>query len=296
MQVNKKILSINSMTGFARYQHEDEHGVYIWEIRTLNHRFRDICFVLPAFVKQAEISIRNKISNILSRGKIDVQLTFIPNSQQFCSISINEKMLDSMKDVVNVMSNKFGETVLPSFDSILNYPGVIVPDEKHTEILHSSIIKSLSLVLDELIQSRSNEGDRLKEFLQFRVTSLLSLVDDLVNYEQQWLGIYRNNLHKKVASFGIDIDENRLEQEIVLLADKMDIAEEICRLKQHLLEFRNVLILGGVVGRKLDFILQEVFREVNTIGSKMSILPVTKIIVDIKVIIEQMREQAQNIE
>lgn len=283
------------MTAFANFQLDDPKGLLIWEIRSLNHRFCEISLNIPNDLGIFEDKLRELVLERIKRGRIVASLQFYPNKSQGTDILLNESLATSLHTTLLSLATKFGMDK-PNLDSIISYKGVLNCQLSSVEELGPTLLSSMNGALDILLRGRKNEGGKIKSFMDERLDSAKQLICELQLQEESWISVYREKLLNKVTTMGISLHEGRLEQEIALIAEKADIAEEIHRLTSHLDDLESILLEGGVVGRKIDFILQELHREVNTIGSKAVDIAISKIIVNLKVLFEQMLEQIQNIE
>ncbi len=296
MQVGKKVSNIHSMTAFSRHQSQDSKGLFIWEIRSLNHRYCDLIVHIPSAFRDMESKVRELIATKVKRGRIDASLQFIPNGSQDTDILLNESLVNALHKTFGELENKFESMGSVSVDSILNFPGVMEHQLADATMLHPMALDALGIAMNKLIDGRKSEGDKQKLFLEARLEEIGKDLKNLRSFESQWIENYRKNLLKKIENLTTSVDSVRFEQEVALMAEKVDIAEELHRLESHIDDVKRIILAGGVVGRKLDFILQELHREANTIGSKAVLREVSKIIVNLKVVIEQIREQVQNIE
>ncbi len=286
------------MTAFARVEQDIDLGTLSWELRTVNHRYLEISFRLPEDLRVLEPAIRQRINKRLSRGKVDVGLRFKANTAVTTDISIDrayvEKIVQGLTDVQRLLPQP-GELNVSALE-LLKWPGVIQPRGVDPEPLHQCALSMLDKALDELVASREREGEKLKAMLLQRCAGLTALVEAASLRLPEVLANVRLRLKQRFDELQQSLDAQRLEQEIVLVAQKMDVAEELDRLQAHLSEMNHILAKGGSVGRRLDFLMQEFNREANTLGAKSADVETTRLSVDMKVLIEQMREQIQNIE
>ncbi len=289
---------IRSMTAFARVEQDIDLGTLSWELRTVNHRYLEVSFRLPEELRVLEPAIRERINKRLRRGKVDVGLRFKPNTAVTTDISIDrvyvEKIVQGLTDVQRLLPQP-GELNVSALE-LLKWPGVIQPRGFDPEPLHQCALNMLDNALDELMEGREREGEKLKAMLLQRCAGLTALVEAANLRLPDVLLNVRSRLQQRFEELQQSLDAQRLEQEIVLVAQKMDVAEELDRLQAHLSEVNHILAKGGTVGRRLDFLMQEFNREANTLGAKSADVETTRLSVDMKVLIEQMREQIQNIE
>lgn len=287
---------LRSMTAFARLEQPYDFGTLTWELRSVNHRYLDLNIRLPEDLRGLEQVVREKIGAKLKRGKVDVSLRYKLSSSAVTSIEIDEEFVKNLL-AANAKLNQIasGSGEIDSL-AILRWPGVIKEQERDWTPLEAAAAKQLDSVLDELLAAREREGQRIAEMLQQRCQAIAGLVTDVRKRRPDALQYIRNKVETKIADMKLQVDQNRLEQELVLIAQRMDVDEELDRLDSHLEEMNNVLSQNQPMGRRLDFLMQELNREANTLGSKAADAETTKSTVDLKVLIEQMREQIQNIE
>lgn len=289
---------INSMTSFARVELETMFGTLSWELRSVNHRFLEMAIRLPEELRSSEPSVRERIGQRLKRGKVDVSLRFKPSNVAAEEINLDKafaaKLVNALMDIHQLMPQP--EELNVDATEILRWPGVIQPQEVDQQKLQAEILALLDKALDQLLESRQREGEKLKAMILQRCEGMAELVEKAKQRLPEVLDNYRQRLLQRFEELKQSLDEQRLEQEIVIVAQKMDVAEELDRITAHISEVQHVLEKGGAVGRRLDFFMQEFNREANTLGSKSMDVDTTRISVDMKVLIEQMREQIQNIE
>lgn len=291
---------IRSMTAFARVEDSNEKGSITWELRSVNHRYLEPGIKLPEDFKQLEPDIRKLLPNYLNRGKVDIGLRYKLDQQQQGAIGLNVDIVQSLREVEQQVLNIVHEGSKLSVGDILGWPGVISDVERDFTSLNELAIKSLEQALEQLQQGRETEGKALEEMIRSRCAQISEIVAELRKHRPQMLTALREKwetaLDEKLKQWRETANENRLEQELVMLAQKLDVAEELDRLDTHVDEVLKVLDRDEPVGRRLDFLMQELNREANTLGSKSQDGQTTQYAVDLKVLIEQMREQVQNIE
>ena len=286
---------IRSMTAFADGEIMAESLVILCELRSVNHRYCDISIRLPERLKFSECEVRRLIAEKLKRGKIECSLSFkkLPNTQSFAvNIDLIEKLLEATAKIEAVMNNPQPFSAL----EILAFPGVQQENETSKEILLHKIMRLLETTLDTMLETRGREGGLLADMLADRCQRMQ---DHLVSAHRRMPEVLKNlraKLTGRVIELVAEPNFDRLEQELVLLTQKMDVDEELDRLEAHITEVLHTLKQTEPVGRRLDFLMQEMNREANTLGSKSSDREMTQISIDLKVLIEQMREQIQNIE
>lgn len=286
---------IQSMTAFSRQELPMELGTLTWEIRSVNHRYLEINLRLPELFRAFEASIRDYLGKQISRGKIEAYLSFIPNVNSN-HIQINETLVKELMVTSQQITQFFTESTPLRVIDILKWPGVVATAEMDKDFVQQKVMNLLEVSVTELIKNRQREGEALKQCLIQR----LAAVQVQINQIKQRIPEITLQVHKKlqqrVAVLKLDCEQSRLEQEIALQLQKMDVAEELDRLSAHIIEAQRVLEQGGTAGRRLDFLLQEFNREANTLGAKSIDTEMTNGSVELKVLIEQMREQVQNIE
>ena len=284
-----------SMTAFARQQSEHDWGTLVWEIRSVNHRYLETGLRLPESLRSAETLCRDLLRKNLSRGKIDAQLKFTPNLA-VGSISVDSHLLNQINAANTEISKLMPQLQQPSTLDVLRWPGVAQESKQDAKQIEAELVSLFNSCLLSLQGQREKEGAHLKSFIEQRLDSISSIIDEIKQAMPDILKDQHSRLKDALGDLTETLDPGRLEQEMVLLAQKADISEETDRLQAHVQEVRNILGQTGAVGRKLDFLMQELNREANTISSKASAASTTNRAVDLKVVIEQMREQIQNIE
>jgi uncharacterized protein (TIGR00255 family) len=284
-----------SMTAFARQQAEQEWGTLVWEIRSVNHRYLETNIRLPESLRAAEGQCRDLLRKNLSRGKVDAQLKFTPNLASG-SISVDQDLLSQINLANTEISKLMPELQQPTTLDILRWPGIAQESKQEAKNIESALVTLFKDCLQGLQEQRQKEGAHLKSFIEQRLDSITSIVEDIKTAMPDILQSQHAKLKDTLADLSESLDPARLEQEMVLLAQKADISEETDRLQAHVHELRSILSQSGAVGRKLDFLMQELNREANTICSKAVVIETTLNAVELKVLIEQMREQIQNIE
>lgn len=284
--------TLQSMTGFARGRSESADQSFVWEIRSINHRYLDIAFKLPPSMRSLEVRIREIVHEVIHRGRIEISL----QTYNIFSGSLDDLNRDSLDALASLMScvHKRHPDLLPgSVSDLLRWPGV-VPEETVGD--GSEDLPGFRATLDQLVISRVDEGARLSRVIQEKLEQCLSVIDAL---QQELPAIEertRQKLERRIAEIQGEVEPERIAQEIALLLIKNDVTEELDRLKLHLEESISLLKGGGPVGRRLDFLMQELNREANTLGAKSVNTTMTKASIDLKMLIEQSREQIQNLE
>ena len=287
---------LHSMTGFARKAAECSTGTLTWELRSVNHRYLDVQFRLPEELRPSEAELRQQITAVLDRGKVDAQLNFRRQSGDKQALQINAEALAQLQSAVSELSGSFGEMRPLNPLDVLRWPGVVEEPEVDQGPLLEAAQELLGETLAMLAEMRAGEGSRIADMLISRcddIEQIANAVAERMDLVQEGV---RNKLLERLKRLEIDADSGRLETELALIAQKMDVAEEIDRLGSHITEIRKIVTQKGPVGRRLDFLMQELNREANTLGSKSADNETTKAAMDLKVLIEQMREQIQNVE
>jgi len=284
-----------SMTGFARRESRTEVGALAWEVRTVNHRYLEVALRLPDELRAAESELRELVGQRLARGKVDATLRR-EGGGRAGSLVVDEELAREVAAAARRIATVAGGAETPSAFDLLRWPGVASVAAPDPASLVGAARELLVATLDELLANRRREGAKLAAAIDERARALRSLVAAQRCRAPELAAAFRARLGARVAELGASLDPQRLEQEVVLLAAKGDVAEELDRLDAHLDELAQTLARSEPVGRKLDFLLQEFNREANTFGSKAQDPASTKVAVEMKVLIEQMREQVQNLE
>ena len=287
---------VYSMTAFSRQQLEHEWGSLTWEIRSVNHRYLEPSVRLPENFRSLENPIRRQLRDKLYRGKIECLLRFRTVEANQIDWQLNLDLISQLtKANVEINNNIGGDYKLSSLD-ILKWPGVISDQSIDEEIFNKEAMGLFEKALDDLMAVREREGASLRDAILKRIASIQRIIDSIQAKMPSIILKQKENLLNKLEDIKAEFEPTRLEQEITLLAQKADVDEELDRLNSHLQEAKRVLDSGGQIGRRLDFLMQELNREANTLSSKSIVVETTKSAVELKVLIEQMREQIQNIE
>ena len=294
---------VQSMTAFTRQQLDREYGSLAWEIRSVNHRYLEASVRVPESFRALENTVRDALRKQLNRGKVECQLRFqteAADGAPVSKINVDEELVKQLIEAGDVISSlasdAAGHTAKLSTAELLRWPGVIGTAELDKKALEHDALELFAVALKDLIATREREGAELSEFIGQRIDAIRAIVADVRLMMPDILAKQRENLLAKIAEIDIEIDPTRLEQEVALLAQKADIDEELDRLGAHVNEVERVLRSDDQMGRRLDFLMQELNREANTLSSKSIVVETTRSAVDLKVLIEQMREQIQNIE
>ena len=284
-----------SMTGFARHESNFSWGQVTWEIRSVNHRYLEPHFRLPEKLRSLEPNLRDALRNSLSRGKIEVNLQLQTN-QLSQTLAIDSQLLVELANAAQTVSQTLENSGPVNPLEALRWPGVIQESQLDFEQIQIDALTAFKTALDKLIDQRGREGNELAQLIETRLQTIEELVAQLRTQIPAILTSQKQKIIDRIEALEVEIDQNRLEQELVYLAQKSDVDEELDRLITHVGETRHCLKQKKSIGRRLDFLMQEFNREANTLGSKSSASDTTKIAIELKVLIEQMREQVQNIE
>ena len=286
----------SSMTAFARQQSEHEWGTLVWEIRSVNHRYLEPSFRMPESLRHLEGPLREQLRNSVQRGKIDAQLKFHPNAAATNSITINEDVLQQLQITTSQIVSRFPDSAPLNPLDVLRWPGLVVENEQDTKIIEEKTQALFASALQDLLLQRIREGAQLKILIEDRLQAVGNIVATIRNELPRIISAQADRIRNQFAELQLQLDPQRLEQEIVLITQKADIHEEVDRLDTHVKEVLHTLNQKAAIGRRLDFLMQEFNREANTICSKSIVTSTTFGAVELKVLIEQMREQIQNIE
>jgi uncharacterized protein (TIGR00255 family) len=287
---------LRSMTAFARREADTETGVISWEIRSLNHRYLEPGLRLPEELRAAEAAVRERLGKRLARGKVECTCRYRPLSAGAVPVDIDADNLARLLVACDKVAAELPAAVPLNPLDILRWPGVLQENVVDTEPLVSSALTLLDRTLDDLVANREREGEQIAGLLRQRCDAMSALVMKARELLPGIRAALRTRLETRLAELDISADPGRLEQELVLQLQKVDVDEEMDRLQNHIEEVRRVLERREPIGRRLDFLMQELNREANTLGSKSVSSETTGISVELKVLIEQMREQVQNVE
>ncbi|MCD6048543.1 MAG: YicC family protein [Gammaproteobacteria bacterium] len=285
-----------SMTGFARTTRQAELAQFTIELKSVNHRFLDVQINTPEAFNMLEFPWRNLLRENFSRGRIECFLRIQWFSAPQSGLPIDEALLNQLIKTVENIAQKSAQIHQASPIEILKWPGVINPNLLNLDTLQNSILEAFQETIRALQKVRAEEGKQIALFIEERLNKISALAEEVRLMLPELIELQKQRLIKKFEEANINLDPERLAQEMVLFAQRGDVAEELGRLAIHLKAVKNLLTQGGSVGRKLDFMMQELNREVNTLGSKSMSADVTQKVVAMKVCIEEMREQIQNIE
>lgn len=286
---------IHSMTAFSRHEIKGEWGNAVWEIRSVNQRFLETYFRLPEQFRSIEPVLRERFRKQLNRGKVECALRFNANAGAKSNLTMNTALAENLLKHANWINEQTLNSQISPLD-IMRWPGVMEAEEADMTTIQSEILAGFDQALKEFIAARASEGQNMKALIEQRLDGIVVEADKVKAFMPEVIEWQRTRITDKFNDAKIDLDSTRVEQELVLLAQKMDVDEELDRLHSHVKETKSILKKGGAQGRRLDFMMQEFNREANTLGSKSINADITNAAVELKVLIEQMREQIQNIE
>jgi len=287
---------ISSMTAFSRQEVSHSWGSLTLELRSVNHRYLDLGLRLPEELRVLEGRIREQIQNRLARGKVDLQVRYQPEQHVSGDLQLDTVLLEQLAAASERVKDYFRDSRPISTLEVMRWPGVLQIPQVDPEVLHTSAMELLDAALADLVQGRRREGEKLKAILEQRCQAILDIVEQMRDLIPEIKQNWRDKIQSRLAEVPGELDTGRLEQEVVLMAQKIDVDEELDRLNTHVAEVRRGLDSDKPIGRRLDFLMQELNREANTLGSKSADARTGTTSVDLKVLIEQMREQVQNIE
>ena len=286
---------IQSMTGYARHEFKADWGTATWEMRSVNQRFLETYFRLPEQIRSLENPLRERLRKQLQRGKVECNLRLQIEQKTEGGLCLNEELARSLISSANWVANQSSSAQINPLD-VLRWPGVVAQQEDDMDAIQADVMAAFDACLAEFIENRASEGKALERLIEERLDGIAEQVTFVRGRMPEVLQWQREKLLARFEDASIELDPQRLETEMVLLAQKTDVAEELDRLSAHVVETRKILRKGGACGRRLDFMMQEFNREANTLGSKSINTDITAAAVERKVLIEQMREQIQNIE
>ena len=285
---------IHSMTGSASKLVNSQLANINIDISSVNGRYLEIYLKLPDNLRHLDSKLRALCQEKLTRGKLDCYITYALNAQ--ASLNIDANQLEALSEALNQVEKTIPNACNLNPMEILQYPGILKQPANIQDLIDEQVLENFAKALDSLVKTRESEGEKLKQALQVRL-DLIEKQADLIEAQLTNLTkIEREKILKKIEDLKIEIDPQRIEQEVAIIAQKADVEEEYDRLRAHIKEVRSIIDKGGICGKRLDFMMQEFNRESNTLASKASNLDITRIAVELKVLIEQMREQVQNIE
>lgn len=285
-----------SMTGFARQEAQHPWGSLACEIRSVNHRYLEPFLRMPEQLRVLEPEFREKLKNRLSRGKVEISFQLALDTHQDENLGVNEALASALIQSAKVIAAKLENSAAINPLEILRWPGVMQTREINIDEIHAAAHALYDQALDQLSANRQREGDELVNFISQRLTNISEHVVRVREQIPELQKQFQDKLRTRLETLKVEVDEERFHQEVAYAAQKSDIAEEVDRLDAHVAEVRHTLKQSEPIGRRLDFLMQELNREANTLSSKSVSSDTTQIAVDLKVFIEQMREQVQNIE
>ncbi len=287
---------IHSMTGFA-VQTRDLGAVSLHlELRSVNSRFLDLFFRIGDELRQAEPALREQITARLKRGKVECRLNLQSNHAAVRDLALNTSLLDRLAGAEATVRARFPDAATLSVGEVLRWPGMLADDGVSFEQMQPALIELAAAALDELVASRAREGEKLAEMIRERLVRMRELVAVVQPRMPEVIADYQEKLITRLRDAAAALDDDRIRQEVAVFAQRIDVAEELNRLIAHIEEVERILKKGGAAGKRLDFLMQELNREANTLASKSAAADVTGAAMELKVLIEQMREQVQNIE
>ena len=287
---------IYSMTGFAALERKTAAGTLLLDLRAVNHRYLEVHMRMDEALRSFEPAMREAIGARLGRGKVECRVSLVAAADASINGEVNTAMLDQLASLTAVVQQRFPQSRPLSVADILRWPGVLATEQVSGEALSSDLIATLQQCLQDLADSRAREGEKLKALILERVTAMETQVAKVRPLLPALMQAYQERLAQRLREAMQTIDDERIRQELALFAQKIDVDEELGRLTTHLQEVRRILGAGGAVGKRLDFLMQELNREANTLGSKSVSTETSQVSMELKVLIEQMREQIQNLE
>lgn len=289
---------LRSMTAFARVEQDHAFGRLAWELRSVNHRYLDVAPRLPEELRSLEPAVRERVAARLGRGKVEAVLRLQLRPEAGAGLPLDLAAAQAVIEALGKLAALLPAAAAVNPMDVLRWPGVVPEAERDFTPVAQAALALLERALEELVAARSREGARLAAVLEQRRAELAALVEAVAQRRPEVLARIRARLETRLAELAVEVDRDRLAQELVYYAQRLDVDEELDRLRSHLAELARLLALEGdePVGRRLDFLIQELNREANTLAAKANDAQTTQAAVDMKVLIEQLREQAQNVE
>lgn len=287
---------LKSMTAFARHAHPTAWGTVTWELRSVNHRYLEPNFRIPDTFRELETGLREGLRKYLARGKVDCSLRWQPAVNSETGLSINAEALAELRRATEQVTLEFSNVAPVNPLEVLQWPGVLDTEQASRKELLREVMQAFEAALGILVSNRQREGEQLAPLFETRLTKISDIVVGIRAKLPAILQRQSEQIRQRFADASVELEPGRLEQEMVLLAQKCDVDEELDRLDAHVKEVTAVLKKQEPVGRRLDFLMQELNREANTLSSKSIVTETTNAAVELKVLIEQMREQVQNVE
>ncbi|MGF1737999.1 YicC/YloC family endoribonuclease [Photobacterium satsumensis] len=286
---------IHSMTAYARREVKADWGTAVWEIRSVNQRYLETYLRMPEQFRSLEPVLRERFRKRLARGKVECNLRFEVNPAANTELKINEGLAKQVINAAKWVKETAGEGNVGPFQ-VLNWPGVMEAPEQDLDAINKDLLNAFDSTVDDFIAARASEGENMKALIDQRLEAISVEATKVRSMMPEVLTWQRERIMTRLEEAKVELDANRIEQELIMLAQKSDVAEELDRLDSHVKETQKIMKKGGACGRRLDFMMQEFNRESNTLASKSINTEITAAAVELKVLIEQMREQIQNIE
>jgi uncharacterized protein (TIGR00255 family) len=288
---------IRSMTAYAQATAASANGQLTWELRSVNQRYLDVSPRLPEDFRPLEPELRQRLKERLGRGKVEVSLRFQADSATTSArLEVNHELARALVDAHDEIAEMAGGSAEPDLVHLLNWPGLIVQEHADLEDDRVQALELLDQAIAALVAAREQEGAAIAEMLESRLAAMAEQVEMVRERLPAIRTALETRFRERLAAIDAPVEPGRIEQEVVLQLQKLDIDEELDRLEAHVAEIRRVMALEEPVGRRLDFLMQELNREANTLGSKATLADIGQVAVELKVLIEQMREQVQNVE
>ncbi len=286
---------IHSMTGFARQRVVTEWGTLQCEMRSVNHRYLELSVRLPDVLRDIDPAVRQLCKHSLARGKVDCTLHFEPHAATE-NLQLNHELAQQLLAAEHTLAQQYAVPIGLNAATLLRWPGMLATAEVDQDQIQNVCLKLIEQVVQQLVAARQQEGEQIAQILLDKLTAITACTQQVQERLPVIQARYQQKLTQRFTEAQVTLEPDRLAQEMLLLAQKMDVAEELDRLTAHIQTFKTTLQSGAVVGRKLDFLMQEFNREANTLGSKSVDAGTTQAAVDLKVVIEQLREQVQNVQ
>jgi len=286
---------IMSMTGYASASAELDICSLTLELRAVNYRYLDVQMRMAAELRSFESFLREAITSKLQRGKVECRINYVARSEQLPA-TLNHALLKQLAALNNAVQSALPDSASLTVADVLHWNGMLDTPDPSNDKLRISLLELLDIALHDFSASRAREGNKIKEFLLLRIEKLEKLIEDVIPRVPMAIAAYTQKITTRLQDAMLDNDHERIRQEIALFTSKIDVDEELSRLNSHITEMRRILSVGGTVGKRLDFLMQELNREANTLGSKSVDVEVSRCAMELKVLIEQMREQIQNLE
>ncbi|EAS42674.1 YicC family protein [Photobacterium profundum] len=286
---------IHSMTAYARREVKGDWGTAVWEIRSVNQRYLETYLRMPEQFRSLEPVLRERFRKRLARGKVECNLRFEANQAASSELTINEELAKQVIKAAKWVKETAGEGNIGPFQ-VLNWPGVMEAPEQDLDAINKDLLIGFDEAIADFIAARASEGENMKELIVQRLDAITTEATNVRAQMPEIIKWQRERLTSRFEDAKVELDAGRIEQELIMMAQKSDVAEELDRLDSHVKETQKIMKKGGACGRRLDFMMQEFNRESNTLASKSITTEITASAVELKVLIEQMREQIQNIE